>query len=663
MSKKQGKGKRKKGTEKIQGSYAGFSLISDYDVHLFRTGRHFKLYEKFGAHCVEIGNVEGTYFALWAPGATNVSVIGNFNSWDQGANSLNVRWDSSGIWEGFIPGVGHGELYKYVITTRDGKSIKKGDPFATYWEEAPRTASIVWKLDYEWTDSKWMDNRKKKAGLSQPFSVYEIHFGSWKRKIEENNRSLTYKEMAAELGSYISKMGYTHVEFMPLMEHPFYGSWGYQITGFYAATSRYGNPQELMYLIEELHKIDVGVIFDWVPSHFPGDEYSLANFDGTPLYEHPDPRRGFHPDWKSYIFDYGRKEIRSFLISNAIFWLDQFHVDGLRVDAVASMLYLDYSRKEGEWVPNEYGGNENLESISFLRELNETVYGEFPDVVTIAEESTSWPMVSRPTYTGGLGFGQKWMMGWMHDTLEYFKRDPIHRKYHANDISFSLLYAFSENFMLPLSHDEVVYGKGSLIGRMPGDDWQKFANLRLMYGLMYAHPGTKLLFMGGEFGQFEEWDHENSLDWHLLEFDLNSGMSRWVQTLNSVYTNEKALYELQFEHAGFEWIDNTNYEKSVISFLRKGSQYKNDIVVICNFTPSSYENYRVGVPHEGVWKELTNSDSKNFGGSGVINNSSIQSVPESCHGRAQSIEIAIPPLGIIMLGFQRSTGDFKYSGS
>ncbi len=663
MAKNQRKKKSKNESEKLQGSYAGYSLISDYDVDLFRTGRHFKLYEKFGAHCVNIGKVSGTYFAVWAPGATNVSVIGNFNHWNKGANALNVRWDSSGIWEGFIPEVGHGELYKFAITTREGKVLEKGDPFATYWEEAPRTGSIVWDLDYKWSDKIWMDDRKKTAGLSQPFSVYELHFGSWKRKTEGNNRSLTYKEMAVELAAYISKLGYTHVEFMPLMEHPFYGSWGYQITGYYAATSRYGNPQELMYLVEELHKTGIGVIFDWVPSHFPGDEYGLAKFDGTAIYEHPDPRKGFHPDWKSFIFDYGRNEVRSFLISNAIFWLDRYHIDGLRVDAVASMLYLDYSREEGEWVPNEHGGNENLDTISFLRELNETVYSEFPDAITIAEESTSWPMVSRPTYTGGLGFGQKWMMGWMHDSLEYFKRDPIHRKFHLNEITFSLLYAFTENFMLPLSHDEVVYGKGSLIGRMPGDDWQKFANLRLLYGLMYAHPGTKLLFMGGEFGQFEEWDHENSLDWHLLDNDIHSGMLEWVSALNAVYKKEKALYELQFEHNGFEWIDNTNFDKSIISFLRKGKNYKNDVIAICNFTPAPHKDYRIGVPHEGAWKEIINSDSEKYGGSGVVNENPLKTSPESYHGRAQSITLSIPPLGFTLLGLHHGKDDFKYSGS
>ncbi len=663
MSKKSPTPRKSKKSKDVKSPGTDFSLFSDFDVHLFRSGKHFKLYEKFGAHPVKNGSEDGTYFSVWAPGASNVSVIGNFNYWNRQANVLKVRWDSTGIWEGFIPNVGHGEIYKFAVTTREGKVLEKGDPFASRWEEAPKTGTIIWNLDNDWKDKKWITKRRKNAGIAQPYSMYEVHFGSWRRKVEDNNRSLTYPEMIGELVGYVKECGFTHVQFMPLMEHPFFGSWGYQLTGFFAATSRYGTPQELMQLVEAFHKEDIGVILDWVPSHFPGDDHGLAKFDGTPLYEHADPRKGFHPDWKSYIFDYGRKEVRSFLMSSAIFWLDKYHIDGLRVDAVASMLYLDYSREEGEWIPNEHGGNENLDAISFLRELNENIYAEFPDTVSIAEESTSWSMVSGPTYLGGLGFGQKWMMGWMHDTLEYFKKDPIHRKYHQNDITFSLLYAFSENFMLPLSHDEVVYGKGSLLGRMPGDDWQKFANLRLLYGLMYAHPGTKLMFMGGEFGQYEEWDHESSLDWHLLDNALNAGMKSWVNTLNRLYKEEKALYELQFDSSGFEWIDNTDFENSIMVFLRKGKNYKKDLIAVCNFTPTPHSKYRIGVPHEGIWSEIANSDSEIFGGSNSKDPGGLSTNKEGSHGRPYSIDLYIPPLGFLLLAWSATKEDLKYSGS
>ena len=630
-------------------SEAWYSLFTDFDIHLFREGRHIRLYEKFGSHEGEREGIKGTYFAVWAPNAEAVSVIGNFNRWNMQDNMLGARWDSSGIWEGFIPRVGHGEVYKYAIKTKSGNVIEKGDPFARYWEEAPHTASIIWNTAYKWEDTKWMEKRQRDAGQSQPMSVYEVHPGSWRRNTDEGNRSLTYAEMANDLVAYVKEMGYTHVEFMPIMEHPFYGSWGYQITGFFAATSRYGEPQGLMHMIDKFHQEGIGVILDWVPSHFPGDAYGLYEFDGTHLYEHADPRLGFHPDWKSYIFNYGRLEVRSFLISNAIFWLDKYHADGLRVDAVASMLYLDYSRKEGEWLPNVHGGNENIDAIAFLKAFNENVYKEFPDVVTIAEESTSWSLVSRPTYLGGLGFGQKWMMGWMHDTLEYFKKDPIHRKYHQNEITFSIMYAFTENFMLPLSHDEVVHGKGSLIGKMPGDEWQRFANLRLMFGFMYVHPGTKLMFMGGELGQYAEWNHEKSLDWHLLKYDLHRGLHDWVKDLNSFYRSSTALYELQFDNRGFEWIDYSDGENSIIVFMRKGNAPDDVIVVVCNFTPTPRHNYRIGVPFKGLCRELINSNDSKYGGSGLINQGMLTTEPEKIHGRDNAVVLNLPPLGITIL--------------
>ncbi|MEL6140468.1 MAG: 1,4-alpha-glucan branching protein GlgB, partial [Bacteroidota bacterium] len=485
-------------------SVKAHSLLTDYDINLFRSGKHFRIYEKLGSRVLEVDGESGVYFAVWAPNAVSVSVIGSFNDWDRSASPLNARWDSSGIWEGFIPGVGNGALYKYAIDARDGRQLEKGDPYARLWETPPKTASLVWDTWYEWSDDSWMEERLAHNSLDGPFSVYEVHLGSWKKK-KSGHESLSYRELATELVDYVREMGFTHVEFLPVMEHPYYPSWGYQITGYFAPSSRYGGPQDFMYLVDALHQAGIGVILDWVPSHFPYDSHGLADFDGTHLYEHADPKKGFHPDWKSAIFNYGRNEVRSFLISNALFWLDRYHIDGLRVDAVASMLYLDYSRKAGEWVPNHFGGNENLEAIDFLREFNTTVYAEYPDTVTIAEESTSWTGVSRPVYAGGLGFGMKWMMGWMHDTLKYFQNDPVHRSYHHGEITFSLIYAFTENFMLPLSHDEVVHGKGPIIDRMPGDEWQRFANMRALYGYMYTHPGAKLLFMGDEFGQTSEW--------------------------------------------------------------------------------------------------------------------------------------------------------------
>lgn len=627
-----------------------YSLFTDFDIYLFKAGRHYRLYEKLGAHQATHQGKTGTYFAVWAPNAKSVSVIGNFNGWQKQQHILYPRWDESGIWEGFHENIITGELYKYAILTQDGQWLEKADPFAFYCETPPRTASIIWSIDnFKWNDEDWMRQRKEKNWHKQPVSVYEVHLGSWRRVPSEGNRPLTYRELASELVNYVKEMGFTHVEFMPVMEHPFYGSWGYQTTGYYAPTSRYGSPQDFMYLIDALHKAGIGVILDWVPSHYPGDEHGLFRFDGTHLYEHADPRKGFHPDWKSYIFNYGRNEVRSFLISSALFWLDKYHVDGLRVDAVASMLYLDYSRKEGEWIPNWYGGRENLEAISFLKEFNEAVYGQYPDVFTIAEESTAWPGVSKPTYQGGLGFGQKWMMGWMHDTLQYFKRDPIYRSYHQDEITFSLVYAFTENFMLPLSHDEVVYGKGSLLSRMPGDEWRKFANLRLLFAYMFSHPGTKLLFMGGEFGQSAEWNHDQSLDWHLLQWDYHRGIQRLIAELNRFYRSEPSLFICQFEPSGFEWVDYSDRQNCVIAYRRKSDKPNELIQVICNFTPEVRYSYRIGVPFNGQWQEVFNSDDKKYGGSGVRNEGRLVAEEIPCHGSAYSIALTLPPLAAVYL--------------
>ncbi|MFC1912215.1 1,4-alpha-glucan branching protein GlgB [Chloroflexota bacterium] len=623
------------------------TLLTEDDLYLFNEGTHFHLYDKLGAHSLTVNNQKGTYFAVWAPNANQISVIGDFNGWDRARHYLQPK-GQSGIWEGFVPGVGKGALYKYHVTSRyRGLKIDKADPFATYNEIPPKTASIVGDLEYVWRDQEWMANRQKHNGLDDPIAIYEVHLGSWKRKLEEGNRSLSYRELAKELADHVQQMGFTHVEFLPIMEHPFFGSWGYQITGFFAPTSRYGTPQDFMYLIDCLHQYGIGVILDWVPSHFPADEHGLGLFDGTHLYEHANPKKGFHPDWKSYIFNYGRSEVQSFLISNALFWLDKYHVDCLRVDAVASMLYLDYSRKEGEWIPNKYGGRENLEAIAFLRRLNEEVYKNYPDVQTIAEESTAWPMVSRPTYLGGLGFGMKWDMGWMHDTLQYMSRDPVHRKYHHNDLTFRMLYAFNENFVLPLSHDEVVYGKGSLLGKMPGDDWQKFANLRLLLGYMYAQPGKKLLFMGAELGLWREWDHDGSLTWHFLNFQRHAEAQKWVQTLNHFYRSEPALYEMDCKPEGFEWVDANDALQSVISFIRKGKSTDDLILVIGNFTPTTHSKYRVGVPRGGFWKELLNSDGKEYGGSGKENPKSFRVSKTPTHGRPYSLEVTLPPLAVV----------------
>ncbi|MCG9971894.1 1,4-alpha-glucan branching protein GlgB [Christiangramia crocea] len=623
------------------------SLFSDFDISLFRAGKHFRLYEKFGAHLMEVNGEKGVYFAVWAPSAKSISVIGDFNYWLEGEHQLNVRWDGSGIWEGFIPGVEKGTKYKYKIQSHHNDMvIEKADPYALSCEHPPNTASIVWDLDYKWKDKKYMSTRKDKNSLDQPFSIYEVHLGSWRKNMDEN-RSLTYTEMADELVGYVKEMGFTHVEFMPIMEYPYDPSWGYQLTGYFAPTSRFGNPQEFMQLMDAFHKEGIGVILDWVPSHFPEDKHGLGQFDGSHLYEHPDPRKGYHPDWKSLIFNYGRNEVRSFLISNAVFWLDKYHVDGLRVDAVASMLYLDYSREDHEWEPNEHGGRENLDAISFLRELNKEVYGSFEGVQTIAEESTSFPMVSRPVDLGGLGFGMKWMMGWMHDTLEYFKKDPIYRQYHQNDITFSMTYTFTENFALPLSHDEVVYGKHSLLGRMPGDEWQRFANLRLLYSYMFTHPGAKLLFMGAEIGQYEEWNYNTSLDWHLLQDDYHKGVKELLTDLNKLYKKQPALHEKQFSAEGFEWIAYDDSKNSVLSFIRKGKDPKDSLIIVCNFTPSVLTDYSVGLPASGKLKEIFNSDEKKYGGSGT-KNKSLKIEKEEFHGRDHSAEITIPPLGTVV---------------
>jgi 1,4-alpha-glucan branching enzyme len=626
----------------------GYSLFTDFDIDLFKAGKHFRLYEKLGAHPIEVDGVPGVYFAVWAPSARSVSVVGDFNYWIQGEHQLNVRWDSSGIWEGFIPGVQKGTTYKYKIQSENGGIItEKADPFAFYCEKPPLTASVIWDLDYKWKDTNWMKTRKEHNALDKPYSVYEVHLGSWKRHGSEN-RFLTYLEFADELVAYVKETGFTHVEFMPVMEYPYDPSWGYQLVGYFAPTSRFGTPQEFMVLVDKLHQAGIGVILDWVPSHFPDDAHGLGFFDGSNLFEHPDRRKGYHPDWKSLVFNYGRNEVRSFLISNALFWLQHYHIDGLRVDAVASMLYLDYSRKDGEWEPNVFGGRENLDTISFLKDFNEAVYANYEGVQTIAEESTSFPMVSRPTFAGGLGFGMKWMMGWMHDTLQYFKKDPIHRKYHQNDLTFSMTYAFSENFMLPLSHDEVVYGKCSIAGRMPGDEWQKFANLRLLYGYMFTHPGTKLLFMGAEFGQSGEWNFEQSLDWHLLQYPFHEGVRKLIADLNDLYKNQPALHEKQFSPEGFEWINYSDHHNAVMTYIRKGNNSKEDVIVVCNFTPVVRKNYRIGLPKKGKLVEIFNSDDEVFGGSGVTNSGKLTIENSPYDGRDYSIELDLAPLAVMV---------------
>jgi len=631
------------------GTRPDVSLFSPEDFYLFNEGRHYRAYNKLGAHLTNAGDEQGACFSVWAPNAREVSIIGSFNRWDPSAHPLYLR-GNSGIWEGFLAGIKKGELYKFHIRSHHhGHLADKADPFGMWHEKPPRTASVVWDLDYQWSDHDWMQKRRERNSQRSPIAIYEVHLGSWMRVPEEHNRPLTYREMAPRLAEYVQRMGFTHVEFLPVMEHPFYGSWGYQTTGYFAPTARYGTPQDFMYLVDHLHQQGIGVILDWVPSHFPSDAHGLAYFDGTHLFEHADSRKGFHPDWKTHIFNYGRTEVRSFLLSSAMFWLDKYHADGLRVDAVASMLYLDYSRKHGEWLANQYGGRENLDAIEFLRQFNQEAYGEHSDIQTFAEESTAWPMVSRPTYVGGLGFGFKWDMGWMHDTLEYFKQDPIHRKYHHNKLTFRMLYGFTENFVLPLSHDEVVHGKGSLIGKMPGDEWQRFANLRLLFGYMYAQPGKKLLFMGGEFGQVREWAHDSSLEWHVLQYPVHSGIQKWVQQLNRVYREQPALHELDNDPAGFEWIDCNDNAASTISLLRKGRSPNERIIVVGNFTPVPRLSYRLGVPSRGFWRELLNSDSGDYNGSNMGNAGGVQAEPIPAHGRPYSVSLTLPPLAALFL--------------
>jgi 1,4-alpha-glucan branching enzyme len=622
------------------------SLISADDLHLFNEGSHFGLQSKLGAHLVG-GDSPGARFAVWAPNASYVTVFGDFNDWDKHAHPLKMRADS-GIWEGFVGGVPKGSRYKFhVEAPQDGFQVDKSDPYAIHNETPPATASVVWDLDYEWGDGDWMARRHSTGAVNAPVAIYEMHVGSWMHGPDES--FLNYRDLAPELIEYLLKLGFTHVEFMPVMEHPLYASWGYQTTGYFAPTSRYGTPQDFMFLIDQLHQSGIGVVLDWVPSHFPTDEHGLGYFDGTHLYEHEDPRQGFHPDWTSYIFNYGRNEVRSFLLSSAMYWLTTYHADALRVDGVASMLYLDYSRAPGDWVPNQYGGRENLDATSFLRRMNEDVYRVLPDVHMMAEESTDWPMASRPTSVGGLGFGYKWDLGWMHDTLNYFKLDPAHRKYHHNELTFRMLYAFTENFVMPLSHDEVVHGKGSLIGRMPGDEWQRFANLRLLLGYMYGQPGKKLLFMGAEFGQYAEWRHENALQWDLLQYPVHSGVSQWVGDLNRLYTSEPALHELDCDPAGFEWIAADDREQCVISHLRKAASGEGTYLLVYNFTPVPRYNYRIGVPAGGTWREMANSDSEYYGGSGLGNLGLVEAAAVPAHSREWSLELTLPPLACLFL--------------
>lgn len=629
-------------TEKITGK------LSDFDLHLFNEGNHFRLYEVLGAHPAIENNIPGVRFAMWAPNAEKVSVVGDFNGWNTNAHFL-APLKQSGIWSGFIPHVKVGDIYKYHIRSHvKNYEIQKADPVSFGNEVPPQSGSIVQKLDYSWNDERWMSERKRFNDVNkQPLSIYEIHLGSWKK--HDDFRSLSYRELAKPLADYIHKMGFTHVEFLPVMEHPFYGSWGYQTTGYFAPTHRYGSPQDFMFLIDTLHQNGIGVILDWVASHFAVDDHGLSFFDGTHLYEHKDLKKGWHPDWGSFIFNYGRNEVLSFLISNALFWFDRYHIDGLRVDAVASMLYLDYSRKDNEWIPNESGGNENLEAVSFLKKLNEEIYNRFPDVQTIAEESTAWPGVSKPTYLGGLGFGLKWDMGWMHDLLSYMGKDPIHRKYHHDQLTFRSLYAFSENYVLSLSHDEMVHGKGSLINKMSGDSWQKFANLRLLFGCMFAQPGKKLVFMGGEFGQWKEWDHDSSLDWELLNQKLHSGLQKWVGDLNKIYRSYPALHSRDLDEEGFDWIDCENVEESVLAFLRKGDKESEQMVIILNFTPTPRFNYEIGVPQSGLWKEVLNSDAKDYDGSGIGNMGGVTASPKPKHDKPFSLKLNLPPLSAIFL--------------
>ena len=624
--------------------------LSEHDIYLFKEGTHALLSDKLGAHLINRDGRDGVHFAVWAPNAEAVTVIGDFNGWDKTSHLMAPRTDGSGVWESFVPDIGSGVCYKYHIISRDQNyQVDKADPCAMFSEVPPLTGSRVWDMAYTWNDSEWMSKRKAANALDAPMSIYEVHLGSWRRVPEEGNRSLSYREIAPLLADHVRELGFTHVELLPVTEHPFFGSWGYQTTGYFAPTARQGTPQDFMFLVDYLHQAGISVILDWVPSHFPSDEHGLSYFDGTHLFEHADPRQGFHPEWKSAIFNYGRNEVRAFLISSALFWLDKYHIDGLRVDGVASMLYLDYGRKEGEWIPNDHGGRENLGAMQLLRSLNEAVYRDHPDTLTIAEESTAWPMVSRPTYMGGLGFGMKWNMGWMHDTLKYFQQDPLFRKYYHEKLTFSIWYAFTENFVLPMSHDEVVHGKGSMIGKMPGDEWQQFANLRLLYGHMWGHPGKKLLFMGGEFGQRREWQHDESLEWHVLQYPLHAGLQRWMSDLNRCYRAEPALYEKDFSGDGFSWVDFHDWESSVISFLRHGRNPEDSVLVVCNFTPTVRKNYIVGVPSGGYWREILNSDATLYGGSGLGNMGGVDASPVAAQGHYHSLSLTLPPLGVMYL--------------
>jgi 1,4-alpha-glucan branching enzyme len=617
--------------------------LTGHDLYLFREGTHSRLYERLGAHVLG----DGTQFAVWAPNAAQVAVIGDFNGWDPRANPLQPS--EAGVWSAKVPNVRQGAVYKYHVVSRQGNyRADKADPYAFRCESPPHTGSMVWKLDYQWNDAEWMKNRARSNALDAPCSIYEMHAGSWRRDPSDPRRILSWREIAPMVAEYVKLMGFTHIELMPVMEHPFYGSWGYQCTGYFAPSSRYGTPQDFMHFVDVLHQNGIGVILDWVPSHFPWDQHGLGFFDGTHLYEHSDPRQGHHPDWASAIFNYGRNEVRAFLSSSAHFWLEKYHADGLRVDAVASMLYLDYGRKQGEWIPNRHGGRENLDAIDFLRFLNETLYRDFPQIQTMAEESTAWPQVSRPNYVGGLGFGMKWNMGWMHDTLGYFKRDPVYRKHHHDELTFSLWYAFHENFVLPLSHDEVVHGKGSIIGRMPGDAWRQFANVRLLYGFMWSHPGKKLLFMGSEFAQRREWTHEDSLEWHVIGHDpRHEGVQRWVADLNRIYRNERSLHEKDFSGEGFQWINRGDWEASVLSFMRMGSDGSLPILVVCNFTPVPRRNYRVGVPRGGRWREILNSDAQHYGGSGIGNEGGVEAQPMPYEDLHHSLNLTLPPLAVL----------------
>ena len=622
-------------------------MLTEHDIYLFREGTHSELHAKLGCHLIE--GAGGASFSVWAPNASKVAVIGDWNGWG-GEDALAPRWDGSGIWEGTVSSAQRGQAYKYRITSRTNDyTAEKADPFGFCSELPPATGSRIWSLEWEWQDSDWMSSRAGRNALDAPISVYELHLGSWRRK---DGNLPNYRQIAHELADYLVDMGFTHVELMPITEHPFYGSWGYQTTGYFSPTARYGTPQDLMYFVDHLHQRGIGVVLDWVPSHFPTDAHGLIYFDGTHLYEHADSRQGFHPEWNSAIFNYGRNEVRSFLVSSALFWLKHYHIDGLRVDGVASMLYLDYARKAGEWIPNRFGGRENLEAIEFLQTLNRAVYRDHPGSTMMAEESTAWPMVSRPTDMGGLGFGLKWNMGWMHDTLDYMHQDPVYRRYHQGQLTFSLIYAFNENFVLPLSHDEVVYGKGSLIGKMPGDDWQQFANLRALYGYMWGHPGKKLLFMGGEFGQRREWTHEGELEWWVTALPEHAGVQRWVRDLNRVYRQEPALHRIDFSGDGFEWLDVDNADASMIAFLRKGGEDVAPVMVVCNFTPIPRTNFLIGVPKRGVWREILNSDARDYGGAGWGNLGAVHSVPVSTHGRVESVNLTLPPLSTIMLRWE-----------